>query len=148
MDKQKRGEAASVFKRWWSQSLVELGRMSPAEVGSFPVPGVRLLLGTAGYKVDKSSASRPTAIEIFKQAQVMRAQQGHSTQAYPNDYFTVANQILLTQGSSHLIYILHCAFGGDIETFDIDNINTIITDIIQSQAPTILTLSNHMACRF
>ena len=137
VDKQKRGEAANMFKRWWSQSLVDLGRMSPTEVGSFPVAGVRALLGTAGYKVDKSSATRPTAIDTFKQAQVMLAQQGHSTQAYPNNYFTVASQMVLTQGSSHLIYILHCAFGGDIETFDIDNIKGIITDITQSQAPTI-----------
>ena len=31
-DKDRRGDAVNIFKRWWLQSLVDIGRMTPAEV--------------------------------------------------------------------------------------------------------------------
>ena len=136
-DKDKRGEAANMFRRWWSPTLDDIARMTPSDTTSYPIPGVRALLGIAGYKVDDSTTSKTSAVDTFKRAQGMLAQQGYSMRAYSNDYFCVSTPEILSKASSHLLCLLYCAFGGDVDSFDLDNIEQIKTDILQSQADTI-----------
>jgi hypothetical protein len=136
-DKDKRGEAANMFRRWWSPTLNDIARMTPSDTTSYPIPGVRALLGIAGYKVDDSTTSKASAVDTFKRAQGMLAQQGYSMRAYSNEYFCVSTQEILWKASSHLTYLLYCAFGYDEDSFDLDNTEQINTDILQSQASTI-----------
>lgn len=133
-DKSKRGEAITVFNRWWTQSLEDIGRISPSEMAAYPIPGIRALIGVAGYKVDDSSTTKVTSITVLKRTQGLLALQGLSMRPYSNDYFNISTPEILDMASSHLICLLYCAFGSDIDTFDLDNIDEIKITIAQSQA--------------